>query len=53
MCYGRSTVANFLAYKAFIDKRVLKYYLALVHGHVEAPYPMMFQLEKMLHVMVE
>ena len=39
MCYARSPVASFLAYKAFIDKRVLKYYLALVHGHVYAPYP--------------
>ena len=39
MCYARSPVANFLAYKAFIDKRVLKYYLALVHGHVQSSYP--------------
>jgi 23S rRNA-/tRNA-specific pseudouridylate synthase len=39
MCYARSAVASFLAYKAFIDKRVLKYYLALVHGHLHASYP--------------
>lgn len=39
MCYARSDVASFLAYKAFIDKRVLKYYLALVHGHLHASYP--------------
>lgn len=39
MCFARSAVTGFYAYKAFIEKRVLKYYLALVHGHVHAPYP--------------
>ena len=38
MCYARSASGSYLAYKAFIDKRVLKYYLALVHGHLHAPY---------------
>ena len=39
MCFARTPMSGFLAYKAFVDKRVLKYYLALVHGHVQSPYP--------------
>ena len=39
MSFAKSSAASFLAYKAFIDKRVLKYDLALVHGHIHSPYP--------------
>lgn len=38
MCFARSSISSYSAYKAFIEKRVVKYYLALVHGHVQSLY---------------
>ncbi|CAF1433227.1 unnamed protein product, partial [Didymodactylos carnosus] len=39
MCFAKSDVAAALAYKAFVEKRAIKYYLTLVHGHIHSPYP--------------